>query len=426
MTSFSENKTKSWADSSVDDDDDDLYSLPLVIDGVQNEQNIQNIVSIQDEKHIPSQSPNKMLPISKPIQREQQQIQQQQFHQQPNQQFQQFHQNHQRQQYAQYQQIQQYPQQQQQQYPQNQQYPQYQQQYPQNQQYPQYQQQYPQNQQQYPQNQQYPQYQQQYPQQQQYTQNQQQYPQYPQYQQQYPQYQQQYQQQYPQQQQQYPQQQYYQQQQQFPQQQQTFRQQQQLFPQQQSPQKQEVPIVSSVVQKPPQLSSQQLSPQKPQQSDQDQSEFCHHKGIVRQLILAALLFTYKKIEKIPWDDITLKFKCSSCEPPVLINVVSLGKNFRKETYHIAFYKIKEDSIKNIIVDYTNVIVPYELKTKAIGLLFGNSVKEDSYVQTKTQQQTTSVSAAFKGTAVSSPPVTPPELDSLVNFPELSKTSKTTK
>ena len=96
----------------------------------------------------------------------------------------------------------------------------------------------------------------------------------------------------------------------------------------------------------------------------DNSGYCVHRPVTRYLIAAALITHFDEdIDRIEFENYTLKFNCGECQRKVYLNVVFIGECFRTGKLHLEFHKSTQATQREEVIDFTHVGVDRKLIDK---------------------------------------------------------------
>ena len=88
------------------------------------------------------------------------------------------------------------------------------------------------------------------------------------------------------------------------------------------------------------------------QQGPNQGQLCKHKSITPYLMVGNLIQEYKDFAKIPYRDITLKYKCPRCTRNVHYNIMGLGVTVDTQTAMVDVKKSKKDKERPTVLDCT--------------------------------------------------------------------------
>ena len=117
---------------------------------------------------------------------------------------------------------------------------------------------------------------------------------------------------------------------------------------------------------------------RPQQQNQ-QSTFCRHKPITRQLVAATLIEEYTDISTCPYSEVTIKYVCAECNRIVFINPLAVGSCYGTNNLFIHFKQSKKQYERATILDYTHKKISKTLLDQCVTLIRGeenNAVEEE--------------------------------------------------
>ena len=134
--------------------------------------------------------------------------------------------------------------------------------------------------------------------------------------------------------------------------------------------------------------TQQAPRYQPQQSQQ-QSDFCRHKYITRQLVAATLMEEYEDISTAPYTEVTIKYHCAMCNRNIFINPFAVGICYGTERLFVDFKLSKKEYERKTILDYSHKRVSKDLLDHCSTLIHGEKTEEqnDGEVEKKVADKT---------------------------------------